>query len=108
MAAPILPGRKFLSQSSWSLLICLSVLTNLIYPATLTLIGLIGNAYILGGQVKEVKDDLQGMKSDLQWVKSGLQGVKSDVEALLARQTDIGRRDMSIAEKILRDRGKKK
>ena len=73
---------------------CLLVLTNLVYPATLTVIGLVGNAYILGSPTQEVKAELQE--------------VKRDVRAITVRQNEISVRNMSIADKLLRGCGSKK
>ena len=68
------------------LLICLSVLSGLIYPATLSAFGLTGNAYILRNQMKEAKDDLGGQ---IQEIKADLKGLKQDMKGLTARQREM-------------------
>ena len=63
----------------------LSVLQTLAYPAALTACGLIGNAYILGGQIKDVKDDLGGQIHDM---KGDMKDMKDDIRDLIRRQTE--------------------
>ncbi|MCJ1379752.1 hypothetical protein MMC17_002855 [Xylographa soralifera] len=90
MAAPILPG----------------FFTHLVYPATLTVFGMVGNAYILGNQIKDVRDDLGGQIKD---VKDDLGGqikeVNHEIKALTARQTELAILEMSIAEKLFKGCG---
>lgn len=81
------------------------VLTNLVYPAALTAFGLAGNAYILGNQIKDVRDDLGGQIKE---IKGDLKAVKRDIKGLIARQTELELHDMSVAEKLLKDCGKNK
>ncbi|MCJ1252257.1 hypothetical protein MMC24_000061 [Lignoscripta atroalba] len=76
MAASILPG----------------LLQNLVYPAALTTFGLIENAYILEGQIKDVKDDLEGQIREM---KGDMKVMKDDVSGLLRHQTDLGTTDMA-------------
>ena len=75
------------------MLTCLPVLNNLVYPATLTAIGLVGNAIILGSQIKEAKDELgnqiREVKADLNEVKAEVRDVRNDAKALIARQTGL-------------------
>ena len=86
------------------------------YPAALTAFGLAGNAYILGNQIKDVKDDLGGqikeVKDDLggqiKEVKDDVKDVKHDMKRLTTRQTEMELHDMSVAEKLLKDCGKNK
>lgn len=75
------------------------------YPAALTAFGLIGNAYILGNQIKDVRDDLGGQIKEM---RGDLKEVKHDIKSLTARQTAMELHDMSIAEKLLKDCGKNK
>ncbi len=49
--------------------------------------------------MKDMKDDMKDMKGDIKDIK----GMKS----LLARQTELERRDMSLAERVLKNYGKK-
>lgn len=65
------------------------------YPAALTAFGLVGNAYILGNQIKDVRDDLGGQ----------IKEVKHDIKRLTDRQTEMELHDMSVAEKLLKDCG---
>jgi len=76
-----------------------------VYPAALTAFGLVGNAYILGNQIKDVKDDLGGQ---IQEMRGDMKDVKRGVEGLTARQTEMELHDMSVAEKLLKDCSKKK
>ncbi|KAL9126934.1 MAG: hypothetical protein Q9217_004092 [Psora testacea] len=46
-----------------------------------------GNVYVLGGQIKEMKDELKD--------------IKGDIKRIMARQTELERQWMSLAEKIL-------
>lgn len=64
------------------------------YPAALTAFGLIGNTYILGGQIKDVKNNLHE--------------VKADIKDLIRRQTELGLHNMAQVEKLLMDCGKNK
>ena len=64
----------------------LSVLLSLVYQATLAAFGLIGNAYILGNQIK-----------------GGLQEVKHDM-----KQIEMKFHDTAVAEKLVKDCGKNK
>ena len=81
----------------------LSVLQTLAYPAALAACGLIGNAYILGGQIKDVKDDLGGqikdVKDDLggqiKDVKGDMKEMKDDIRGLIRRQTEREVHDMA-------------
>ena len=79
------------------------------YPAALTAFGLIGNAYILGGQIKDVKEDLGGQIKD---VKDDLGGqiheMKDDIKGLIRRQTELEVHDMARVEKLVMDCGKSK
>ena len=70
----------------------LSVLQTLAYPAALAACGLIGNAYILGGQIKDVKDDLGGQIKD---VKGDMKEMKDDIRGLIRRQTEREVHDMA-------------
>ena len=81
---------------------CLSVLTSLVYPAALMMLGLVGNAYILGGQIKDVRDDL---RDD---IGGRIQEVKLEVKSLSARQAMTEMHAMALAEKLLMDCGKRK
>ena len=87
----------------------MSVLQHLVYPAALTMFGLIGNAYILGGQIKDVKDDLGGQIKD---VKDDLGGqireMKGDIRGLLRRQQELETHDMARVEQLVMDCGKNK
>ncbi len=64
----------------------MSVLQNLVYPAALTAFGLVGNAYILGGQIKDVKDDLGGQIKEL---RGDMKEIKGDIRGLIRRQTEL-------------------
>lgn len=90
----------------------MSVLIKFVYPAALTALGVIGNAYILGNQIKALRDDLSiGIKEielDLKKVKSDLKEVKHDVKGLTAHQTELRLHHMFVAEKLLKDCGKSK
>ena len=87
----------------------MSVLKNLVYPAGLTAFGLVGNVYILGGQIKDVKDDLRGQIKD---VKDDLGGqireIKDDITGLIRRQTELEVQDMARVQKLVMDCGKNK
>ena len=72
------------------------------YPAALTALGLVGHAYILGGQIEDVRDDL---RDDL---GGRIQEVKLEIKSLSARQAMTETHAMASAEKVLMDCGKKK
>ena len=76
------------------MLIFLSVLTELVYPLAWTALGIIGNAYIVGGQLKDLKDDLSGQMKE----------IKGDFNEVV---TAVELREMSFAEKLLKGCGKK-
>jgi len=60
----------------------------------LAILGLAENVYILGGQITEVKDDIKD--------------IRGDIKTLVALQTKLERRDLSLAEKALTNCGKKR
>ena len=60
----------------------------------MTALGFAGNVYVLGGQIKEIKVDVKDMNDN--------------IEGLKERQNEMDRQDMSLAEKIFMDCGKKK
>lgn len=86
------------------------------YPAALTAFGLVGNAYILGNQIKDLRDDLggqikgvnDGLGGQILEVKDDVKEVKHDIKRLIARQTQMELRNRSVEEKLLRDCGKNK
>lgn len=67
--------------------------------------GLIGNAYILGGQIKDVKDDLGGQIHEL---KGDIKDMKNDIRGLIRRQLELEVHNMARVEKLVMDYGKKK
>lgn len=71
----------------------------------MTAFGLIGNVYILGKQIKDVKDDLG---DQIKEIKGDIKEVKHDIKGLTAHQTEMELHDMSVAEKLLKDCGKNK
>lgn len=75
------------------------------YSAALTAFGLIGNAYILGGQIKDVKDDLGDQIHEM---KEDMKEMNDDVRGLIRRQTELEIHDMARVEKLVMDCGKKK
>lgn len=77
------------------MLICLSVFTNVVYPAALTAFGGIGNAYILGGQIKDLGEDLGGQIREMD---RDFNEVKNEIKSLRARLTDMKIHDMSVSE----------
>lgn len=81
----------------------MSVLQSLVYPAALTAFGLVGNAYILGGQIKNLKDDLEGQIHEM---KGDMKEMKGDVRGLIRRQTELAIHDMTQVEKLVMDCGK--
>ena len=76
---------------------------NFIYPAALTALGMIGNAYILGGQIKGVKDDLGVQMGE---TKGDHRETEHDMKSLTARQTEMKIRDMAVIEKSFKSCGK--
>ncbi|KAL8903791.1 MAG: hypothetical protein Q9171_007276 [Xanthocarpia ochracea] len=106
--------------------------TYIVYPAALAAFSVTANVYILGGQIQEVKDDLKDLKNDLKDLKDNLKDVKGDLgglmkelrgvvkelrgdikemkrdlSAVVAHQTALELLRMSVAEKLLKDCGKK-
>ena len=75
------------------------------YPAALAAFGLVGNAYILGGQITDVGNRLG---DQIKEIKGDLKEVKHEVKSLTARQTEMELHDMSVAEKLLKDCSKKR
>ena len=67
---------------------------ELAYPAALTVVGVVGNACILGNQIKQVKDDIKD--------------IKHDITHLTARETAMGLQETSFVERLVKDRGKNK
>ena len=82
-----------------------SVLTQSLYPAVLTVVGLVGNTLMLGRQIKDVKDDLH---SQIQEVEEDIKEARNDIKRLVARQLDLELHDMSVAEQVFKDCGKNK
>ena len=71
------------------------------YPATLLGIGLVGNYYIVDGQVREVKYDLKQLSRKVDGVVKGM------ADLVLRRdQQDLA--DMSLAAEIFKDCAEKR
>ena len=70
------------------------------YPTALLVFGLLGNAYIVEGRIKEVKDDLKVLKNNIK-------GLKTSVDGLVARQDNMDQIDMSMAARIVKGCGEK-
>ena len=75
-----------------------SVVTTFVYPAILTALGVTGNAYILGSQIKELGSQVKELGAQVKDVKGVLKEVKHDVKALVEMELH----DMTVAEKLLR------
>ena len=71
------------------MLIFLSVLSKLVYPVDVAAVGIMGNACILGAQLKDVRDELK-------------EEMKEMNRSLTARLTTMEQRQMSFAETLLR------
>lgn len=56
-----------------------------------------GNAYILGGQVKDVKNELGA------YIKE----VRDDVKGLIRGQTELEMQEMAVLQKLVLNYGKK-
>ena len=76
---------------------------NFIHPTALTALGITGNAYILGDQIKGVRDDL-GVQ--IEETKGEHRETKHDMKSLTARQTEMEFRDMAVIEKSFKGCGK--
>lgn len=81
----------------------MTVIRKLVYPAALTAFGVGGNAYILGNQIRGIKDDLRSLIKEM---KADLGDMKHDIRRLTARQTEMELHDISIAVKLLKNCGK--
>lgn len=79
----------------------MSVLQHFIYPAALTLVGIVGNAYVLGNQVQEVKDDVKGIQKEIK-------SMKVDIRGLLLSQKELEAQDMAMVQKLVMDCSNKK
>lgn len=88
-----------------SMLIYLSVLQSLVYPAALTAFGLVGNAYILGGLIKDLKDDLGGQFKEM---KGDIKEIKHDIRGLIRRQTEREIHNMARVQRLVMDCGNNK
>ena len=116
MPTPILPRGKFVILCSCPRLIYLLVFQTVIYPAVLTTLGIVGNAVILGGQIKELRDDLRKeigeLRADVRKIigelRADVRGVKADTLDLLRHQTDLERQDTARVQDLVMDSGKKK
>ena len=102
-----------------SLLIYLSVLQILLYRAVRTAFGLIGNGYILGSQVEDLKYDLESQmrdmegeigvaKDDVRVMKSYMRVMKDDLRDLLRCQIELEVNDMAFVGKLVMDCSKKR
>ncbi len=82
----------------------MSVLQNLVYPAAITASGIAGNAFILGGQIKGIREDvtdqLKEVKED---IKEQVKDVKDDIRELLHRQTELEIHDMARIQQLVMD-----
>lgn len=63
-------------------------------------LGLIGNAYILGRQIKDVKDDLRGQ---IHHLREDMKYMKDDIRDLTRRQIKLEFRVRARVEKLLMD-----
>ena len=76
------------------------------YPAALTAFGIIGNVYILGGQIKGLKSGLgtqiDELKGNLGNISEDLKEMRDDIRGLLHRQTEF-KKHMTRVEKLAMD-----
>ncbi len=68
------------------------------YPAALTGLGILGNCYILGGELKDIKAEM----------KEGFEKVDKRFEKLEVRQTEGERRALSLVKEMLKNCATKK
>ncbi|KAL8932668.1 MAG: hypothetical protein Q9211_006183 [Gyalolechia sp. 1 TL-2023] len=91
------------------------MLRHLVYPGIMAAFGIVGNAVILGGQMRDIQDELKGeikdvwgeikdVRGDLKDVRDELEGdiqeVKVDVKDLLRRQTELELHEMAAVQKM--------
>lgn len=87
----------------------LSVLQNLGYPAALTTFGIISNAYILGGQIKQVEHDLGALIDKVErHLGARIDKIDHKITDLIRRQTEFEIQDMARVQKLVMDCADKK
>lgn len=80
------------------------------YPLILTGIGILGNAYILGEQVKDVENKLEAdhkvLGTDLKDVKQDVKDLQKDMKGLLVHQADQEARTTALMLRYMKGCGK--
>jgi len=81
------------------------------YPAVLMGLGILGNYYVLGGEIKDVKAEIKDVKAEIKDVKvemkEGFTKVDKRVEKLEVRQTE-GERQVSLVKEMFKNCATKK
>ena len=71
-----------------------------------------GNAYVLGGQTREVKNDLgekiNELEKDGKETNMEIKDIKKDIRSLIRRQNELEVQTMAHVEKLVVDCGKKR
>ena len=65
---------------------------------------IVGNTYIFSGQIDKrftkLKADIRDLRED---VKGDIKDIREDIKSLVARQGELERHGMAVAEQIYRD-----
>ena len=67
--------------------------------------GLLGNFYLLGGQIEDMKDDIG---DQIQEAKGNIKDIRNDITGLMRLQTELEINDILRVEKLVKACGKNK
>ncbi len=77
------------------------------YPAALTAVGIGGNAYVLGAQITDLKEDTHQVKEEVRLIEDVLRKVQDDIKGV-PRQNELEAHDMALIQKLVMDCDKRR
>jgi signal transduction histidine kinase len=78
-----------------------------VYPAAFTAVGIGGNAYVLGAQITDLKEDIHQIKEEVRLIEDILRKVQDDIKGVL-RQNELEAHDMALIQKLVMDCNKRR
>ena len=84
------------------------VVERILYPATLTVLAMWGSAHILGRRIDALATRLGTLETCVSQIDGLVTGLAVQIEALGARQREMARADMLLAECIFRECAKRR
>lgn len=77
------------------------------YPAALTAFGVVGNAYVLGAQIIDLKEDIHQVKEEVRLIEDILRKVQNDIKGV-HRVNELEAHDMALVQKLVIDCNKRR